>query len=378
MANGGKTRMRTDSLFKTGAFATLGVLSGTVFAVAPAAAGPSCTTGTGLEICVTYDSSIASLANYSTVESSFNTVAQQYANALTNQAMIDIYVSSGMIAPSGSTVGAKSLAAGDVAGSFNVTDAMGATAAASFANTTAALAAAGVKNLPTTDPTGGKTFYMAQAEVKALRLASTYSVSKPYDGYIGFSNTMPFYYDTTTVSGSYSFQAAAQHEIGEVLGRTSTLNDSAAAAIYLSQANPLDLFRYSATGTPAAFTETASAYLSTDGGTTALGTVDSTSTGGDRSDWSTPAGSTTTDSQNTILAPGTNLGLSVSDGMVLQGLGYGISAGNGAGLFVATNNPAGAASSLTSIPTPEPASLSILAAGAAFTGLMRRRRPAAA
>lgn len=373
--------MMMESMFKTGAFATLGVLGGGVFVAAPAVAGPSCTTGTGMEICVTYDSSITALANASTVESSFNTVAQQFANALTNQATIDIYVSSGTIAPSGSAVGSRPLASGSVSGSFNVTDAMGTTAAASFANTTAALAAAGVKNLPTTDPTGGKTFYMAQAEVKALGLGSTYSTSSPYDGYIGFSSTTPFYYGTTPVSGTYSFQAAAQHEIGEVLGRTSTLNNSAAAALYLNQANPLDLFRYSAPGTPASFTENASAYLSTDGGTTALGTVDSTSTGGDRSDWSTPVGSTTTDSQNTILTPGTNQGLSVSDGMVLQGLGYQISAGNGAGLFLAANNPVGAASSLTSVSgvsTPEPASLSILAAGAAFTGLMRRRRTAAA
>ncbi len=367
--------MALESLFKTGAFATLSVIGGTLFAIAPAIAGPSCTTGTGLEICVTYDSSITALANASTVESSFNTVAQQFANALTNQTSIDIYVSSGTIAPSGSAVGARPLASGAVAGSYNVTDAMGASAAASFTNTTAALAAAGVKNLPVTDPTGGKTFYMAQAEVKALGLASTYSTSSPYDGYIGFSSTAPFYFGTTPVSGTYSFQAAAQHEIDEVLGRTSTLNDSAAAALYLNQANPLDLFRYSAPGTPASFTENASAYLSTDGGTTALGTVDSTTTGGDRSDWSVQAGPTTTDAQNTILSPGTNQGLSVSDGMVLKGLGYGIAPGNGTGLFLAANNPAGAASSLTSVSAPEPASLSILAAGAAFAGLMRRRRP---
>ena len=370
--------MTMESLVKTGSFATLGVLSGLVFTIAPATAGPSCTTGTGLEICVTYDTSITSLANASTVESSFNTVAQQFSNALTNQATIDIYVSSGTIAPSGSAVGSRPLASGSVSGSYNVTDAMGTTAAASFANTTAALAAAGVRNLPATDPTGGKTFYMAQAEVKALGLGATYSVAQAYDGYIGFSSTAPFYYGTTPVSGYYSFQAAAQHEIDEVLGRTSTLNNSAAAALYLNQANPLDLFRYSSPGTPAAFTETASAYLSTNGGTTALGTVDSTSTGGDRSDWST-SGTSTNDSQNTSLVTGTNQGLSVSDGMVLQGLGYGISAGNGAGLFLAANNPVGAAASLTSVSSvsaPEPASLSILAASAAFTCLMRRRRPA--
>lgn len=351
-----------------------GVLGTAFLAVVPAAASPSCTTGTGMEICVTYDSSITSLPNASTVEASFNTVTQQFSNALTNQASIGIYVSSGMIAPSNPYVGAKSLSSGDVSGSYDVTDVMGSSAAASFTNTTAALAAAGDRNLPSIDPTGGKTYYMPQAEVKALALSpSSYSTSSPYDGYIGFSSSLTFYYGTTPVSGNYSFQAAAQHEIEEVLGRTSTLNNSAAAAQYLQQANPLDLFRYSAPGTSASFSENASAYLSTNGGTTPLGTVDSTSTGGDRSDWSTATGSTN-DAQNTNLVTGTNQGLSVSDGMVLQGLGYKVSPNNGAGLFLAANNPTGAASSLTTVTTPEPASLSILAAGAAFAGLLRRRR----
>jgi hypothetical protein len=144
-------------------------------------------------------------------------------------------------------------------------------------------------------------------------------------------------------------------------------------------AEPFDLFRYSGKGSNS-FGANAAAYASVDLGATDLGTLESTIAGADRSDWSSPVNNPSTDAQNSELTVGQNEGLSIPDGIILQALGYRIAAGNGAGLFQAANNPAGAAPGLTQIPStvPEPNGLPLLAGGAALAGLVRRGQRRAA
>jgi hypothetical protein len=323
---------------------------------------------TNMQILVTYDSTVTALPNAAQFETAFSGVVSQFESAITNPISVDIYVSAGTI--NGSTT---PLPAGDPSGSFDTRTAMGSTAAASFANTQAALQAIG--DTVGADPTGGATYYMPQAEVKALGLpAGKYPTSAPYDGYIGFTSNMAlFSFSGRPGAGQYAFQAAAMHEIEEVLGRTSFLNN--AGTLYQSLATPMDLFRYSAPGVTS-YTENtpngvAPAYASIDGGVTDLGTFADQTTGGDRTDWQTPNFTTSTDAQNATLYTGENEGLSISDEDLLKALGYTIAPNNGNGLFSGANAPVGASPGVNTV--PEPATAPLLVAGIGLTALTRRR-----
>jgi hypothetical protein len=206
-----------------------------------------------MQIDVTYDSTVTSLPNATQFEGAFNSVVSQFESAITNPITVNVYVSVGTI--NGTAV---PLPSGDVSGDSTSKTVMGSTAALSFANTAAALKSVGTV-VPATDPTinaggaGGRaTYFMPQAEVKALALSPiNYPTTAAFDGFIGFaSSTGPFQFSFsgTPASGKYSFQAAAKHEIEEVLGRTSFLNNS--GTVYELLATPADLLRYTAPGVP--------------------------------------------------------------------------------------------------------------------------------
>jgi hypothetical protein len=345
------------------------VLSGTMGLASPASAN--------MTLDVTYDSSVTNLSGGQAMvfENAFNAVAAQFDAAITNSITVNIYVSVGSINGNANN-NTMSLPANDVSGSFDTMTSMAGTSGTSFGNTKAALQ--GVGDTIGSDPTGGAAFYMPQAEVKALALSSVaYPTSQAYDGFIGFSSNLTLFSFSGTLSGSqYSFQAAAEHEIEEVLGRTSYLNDT--GTVYQSVATPMDLFRYTAPGVTSDTQNTANggtpAYASTNGGVTDLGTFADQSTGGDRTDWQTPVNTTSTDAQNGLLTLGKKEGLSISDADVLKGLGYTIAANNGAGLFSGANAPVGATPSVNAAqPVPEPATLWLLAGGAGLAGVIRRR-----
>jgi hypothetical protein len=319
---------------------------------------------TNINISVTYGNGVTQQEM-----NAFGTVVSQFEAAITNPITVNIEVDAG-------SVNGQSLGDQNVSGSFTNTVEMGAgaTAATTYSNTISALqtyeSSIGYV-LPHSDPTGGgHYYYMPTAEVKALGLTGTYSVPT-LDGYIGFSSQAgEFYFDTTPVAGAYSFIAAAQHELEEVLGRTSALNNSGTTSGFI--ANPFDLFRYSSAGTTS-FSETAAAYASVNGGVTDLGSLENMSSSGDRSDWLTGANTTSTDSQNALLTTGANAGLSISDEDVLKALGYSIASSNGAGLFAGANAPINASSSVNAV--PEPGGLALLGFAGTMLGWVRARRP---
>lgn len=348
---------------KTGGFIALAILGGTVVLPTPASAN--------LVLDVAYDFSSDSTitpTQENQVETAFNAVAAQFEAAITNPVTVAVQVSVGTV--NGTT---QTLPSGNDSGSYANSVEMGTTQAASFTNTEAALAHTGA-TLPTTDPSGGNhDYYMPQAEFKALGLSPAgYPALNAIDGYIGFnSNLSLFSFSGVPNSSQVSFRASAEHELEEVLGRVSSLNNGGLTAGF--EAQPLDLFRYSSPGVTS-FGENAAAYASTDGGVTDLGTFESVSSNGDRSDWLTPVNTTSTDAQNSSFTQGVKEGLSISDEDVLKGQGYTIAANNGGGLFSGANAPVGATPGVNNPQlVPEPGSLSLLAAGTGLAGLVRRR-----
>jgi hypothetical protein len=166
---------------------TCGVVSGSLLAfglaaVVPALANPACTTGTGMEICVTYDSSVTSLTNASTVEAAFNSVAQRFSNAITNN-------TSG--APVAIDVKFGPVTAGNVSTSVTSTYNFG-----SFSHVVAAVQPATSAlgySLPASDPAGGALWFMPQAQAKALGLTLPLNTGA-FDGTISFSSAAAFGY----------------------------------------------------------------------------------------------------------------------------------------------------------------------------------------
>jgi hypothetical protein len=76
-----------------------------------------------------------------------------------------------------------------------------------------------ISTLGTTDPTGGRTFRMADAEAKALGLRAANAPG--IDGWVGFNNTASYTFDPNNraAAGEYDFIGVAEHEIAEVMGR---------------------------------------------------------------------------------------------------------------------------------------------------------------
>jgi hypothetical protein len=139
--------------------------------------------------------------------------------------------------------------------------------------------ATALANLPATDPTGGASFVMANAEAKALGLLA--GNASGLDGYVGFSTNVGYSFDPNdrAVPGKFDFIGLASHEISEVMGRYGLGQNGAASGRY----SPIDLFRYSPSGGLDLVPEDG-AYFSINGGFTEINVFNGTG-GGDLSDW---------------------------------------------------------------------------------------------
>ena len=149
----------------------------------------------------------------------------------------------------------------------------------------------------------------------------------------------------------------------EVLGRISGLTGTSP-----SYRTPLDLYRYSAPG-QISDSYTAAAYFSINGGVTALGSFNNSTSGGDRSDWLN-AGAGATDIQSAFLSPGKATNLTAVDLTGLDVLGYGGANSGDSQLWT----PTFIAANLISGAVPEPGVWAMMLVGLGGVGLAMRAR----
>ncbi|MGO8912843.1 MAG: NF038122 family metalloprotease, partial [Bradyrhizobium sp.] len=257
-----------------------------------------------MQINVTFDSSVANAPTG--FVAAINYVVSYYDSLFTNNVTINLDVGYGEVA--GQTLASNALgesyAPQYVAESYS-----------SVVSALQAQGAPGASTLPSTSPLSG-TLYMVQAEAQALGLTTAVSTS-----YVGFSGSLPFSYaaNATPASNQYYFISVAEHEISEVMGRVSLINDQP------NYYSPMDLYRFTATGVrdTAAGGSGSTAYFSVNNGVTNLGTWNNNPSNGDLGDWypSGPAAGGL-DSFNDYSSPGGIDVVSANDITLMQALGW--------------------------------------------------------
>ncbi|HLH12144.1 MAG TPA: NF038122 family metalloprotease [Methylovirgula sp.] len=143
--------------------------------------------------------------------------------------------------------------------------------------------ARGASTLPVNQPAGY--LDVSTAEAKALGVMA--AANTTIDGWVGISSAYTFTSDPNNraVFGAYDLVGVLEHEISEVMGRTSSLDA-------FNSYSPLDLFRYDAPGILQGGHGDPS-YFSVDGGQTSLADFNNDVTGSSKSDlgdWAASAG----------------------------------------------------------------------------------------
>src|SRR6266567_1193985 len=258
----------------------------------------------------TFDGSITSLPQAQQIQSDFTKAAQAYQSALSDSVMINIKVSWGSVGGYAMPSSALGASLDPLYGYFTyaqIKSWLKADSSSSYDSTA-------IANLPASSPVGNR-FVLPSAEAKALGLINGYATA--YDGYIGFGTGVSYDYNPRDgiSSGAYDFTTVVAHEVDEVLGRISGLSGYSP-----SWATPFDLFRCSSlTGKPN-FSYTTASYFSIDGCNTNLANFNNVGSG-DRSDLA--SGPTGTDVQDAYLYPGVVSGISASDLIGLDVIGWG-------------------------------------------------------
>jgi hypothetical protein len=315
-----------------------------------------------LTIQPTFDSSITRLSDAAAIESAFNAAAAQLDRAFANPTTVNITVSWGSVAGKALPAGDVSASTDNLSGAYSYASVVSYLTAESKANPQDASLASAVAHLPKTDPLKTTQFEIPYAEAKAMgMLPKTLAMT---DGYIGFSGSAHYDLNPTDgiTAGDYDFEALAEHEMEEVLGRSTGLESTSP-----TWAMPFDLFRYAKAGM-SGFAYGSQAYFSIDGGLTNLGDFNDTG-GGDRSDWL--SGSSVSDLQSAYVSTGRAYALSTSDLTALDALGWGgwISPGGALSPGPSRLSPIGGAGAV-----PEPSTWTALIAGMGLMGLVVRRR----
>lgn len=334
-------------------------------------AGPA--SGWALTITPYFDSTIVGAANQTSVETAINNAISTIDGLYSNSANIGIVFSQA----NGSFLGTSQTTDAFVSYS-SYTSVLAGVSAAQPSN---GVLASAVANLSSgNDANGAKMVALTSADATAALgqsgFTGCYNTSGTYIsscgqaayGVVTLTNTPPsgyaLNYGTTAVAGAYSMIDTALHEIDEILGgggQGSMLSAVASGTSpFKTAVGTLDLYRYSASGTPS-FTTSSSAtsYLSVDGGTTSI--IGFNQNGlYDYADFATGSNVQSAASNPGILAAYNNSSPEVA---MMASLGYNATF---TGVYSAASG---------TVSTPEPASLAVLLASLGGLGAIRRRRP---
>ena len=277
------------------------------------------TTGSGLVINLTWDTSVGSAP--AAFQTDVVAAVQFIESLITTSATVNLTVGYGEVggySMSGGALGESISYLAGISYSSLVAD-LKATAS------TDATDAAMVASLPATDPTGANNYWLTTAQAKALGAISANATGT--DGSVGFATSNYFSYgDTNTAgtvaAGTYDFFATVVHEITETMGRinlvgSTSINGSAAYGL-------MDLTHYSAPGvrqliqSNGGFTDPGG-YASPDGGTTNIDNFNAVS-GGDPGDLAQP----TADSLNAFANSGVLEPFSNNDATLMDMIGWNV------------------------------------------------------
>ena len=262
---------------------------------------------------ITYDSSVTSQANAAQITNAFGIATQTLQTLYTNSSSVNITVYWGATGPFSGGIGLGASQTEALPFSYaQITNGLR-SSRTTLADTNS------VASLPGVDPTGG-TWYVLLAEAKAMGIStmdgSMYGANNTTigDGNIGFSSNVSYNFNPTNraaVFTNYDFIAVAEHEITEVMGR-STFNLS---GNYV----PYDLFRFTNSGARNFDPNATNVYFSINSGVTTLKAFNPAGNGGDIQDWAT---STSPDSYDAFISNSQVGKLSSADLTAVDIIGY--------------------------------------------------------
>jgi hypothetical protein len=291
-------------------------------------------TAVALTINPTWDISVTSLADAALWESGFTSAIREFEDNFSDPITLNITFKAN---PGTSIFGHSNYSVQGVYTFSEILDAL-------QSHSTSSADASAITSL-TSDPTGGGNFVLNDAQAKALGLRSATNPSTDGTVTIGTGYDYTFSATRRAVSGEYDFIGIVEHEISEVMGRSSGLGAAFGSGKYSSVYEIFDLFRYTASRAPTVDPNDTGVYFSINGGSTNLRAFNSTP-GEDLQDW---AGKTpySADAFNAISFSGYKNALTTVDLTAMDVIGY-------------------------TRAVPEPATLSLLVAALALVGFTRK------
>ena len=266
-----------------------------------------------LTINVTYDSSVTNIGTLAQVKTAFGAAAQSIQNLYTNKSTVNITIYSANAGPFGDIDLGESRFS--YYPDFTYSDVK---TALTRARTTVADTNS-VASLPSSDPTGGAQGWgIPSAEAKALESAGANlgvnANGTSQDGSIGFATGTAYTFDPNnrSVPGKFDFIGVAEHELTEIMGRSTLLLDPGQGYF------PYDLFRFTSSGVRSFDPDDTGVYFSVNNGVTALKFYNPNN-GGDIQDW---ASSAMADSFDAFISRGIEGTLSAADLTAVDVIGY--------------------------------------------------------